>query len=149
MHEYRLSQRAQFSIASLMLCLTTFCILAGLAVNYPPQAIRCAMIALPFAPAAILWLVLVRASQRPGTMGIVSLVGGGASLMICRLIHFATAKPVVLRLSDDMLMQLDLVETALICIGSALGPILFGGALLLDELRQRRSIKQSAVGIEN
>lgn len=78
-----------FTLASLMLGITLFCILCGLAVAFPVASILCVLVAgVSAPPAAVVWLVLARFSKQRGSLlwnvfvgavvgSIVGLIAGG------------------------------------------------------------------------
>ena len=52
-----------YSLARLMFGVTLFCIVCGLAANFPLLAAECAVIAALFMPTAIVWFVMASLSQ--------------------------------------------------------------------------------------
>ena len=77
-----------FSLGRLMIGVTVFCVLCGLAVNFPEVAIGCAVIGSIVAPPAVIWLVLSRFAKRRGSLlwnvipgAVLGFVAG--SLLVC------------------------------------------------------------------
>jgi len=140
----------KFSLAGLMLSLTAGCVLCGLAVNDPLRAIQCAMLALPFVPTAILWLVILGSSRRPTTILTMSFIGTCVCLMLFQSINFATAKPAIVRIPGHAQLYFDVINTGRCTIGAAFGTLLFGGILLIEEFRSRRlAMKAASTAAQN
>jgi len=58
-----------FSLSRLMLGVTVFCVLCGLAVNFPLAVILCAFVAaLSLPPAVVVWFALARYSKQRGSL---------------------------------------------------------------------------------
>jgi hypothetical protein len=139
-----------FSLASLLLGITAFCVLCGLAVNYPLESM--AFIALPFLfffPPCFCF-VLSRFSPRPQVGLVASLVGMyagyGVDFLLSRFV-FPSWQPISslaalgFDISDNGLAQLGLA--GVICACASLPPLfgaaIFGGAAVASDLYSRRS----------
>ena len=140
---FRLRTPLQFRLATLMLCITLACVICGLAVSYPAQTIFCVMIALPFVPTAALWCVLVGCSRRRVTIAAMSAVGACVSLAIFQSYSFITAKPAIIRIPGQPQLCFDLNELGLVAVGTALGTILFGGTLIIEDFFRAHAAARS------
>src|SRR5690349_787251 len=82
------SMRRTFTLAGLMVGITVFCILCGLAVNYPMPALGCALVALVLIPSIIVWFLMMRRSRQPVALTVGSLIGIGTGFCpISVLVH--------------------------------------------------------------
>jgi hypothetical protein len=102
-----------FSLFRLMLGITAFCLLCGLAVNFPELALNCAALLVMCLPSGLIYLVMcIYSRDRLALLG-ASVVGAVVGLL-------AAVGPI----------------SAFVL--PALGTTLVGGSLLLDEFRLRR-----------
>jgi hypothetical protein len=127
----------QYRLRTLMIVLTVLGIAAGLAVRFPPQAIRWTLVALPFLPAAMLLLIMSNNSRRPIVVSLISIAGCVVGLLLFRLISLQIAKPAVIRIPGESQLYVDVLELGLLTLGAAMGTLIFGGALLIEEFRRR------------
>src|SRR5207253_9116456 len=65
-----------FSLARLLLAVTAFCLLCGLAVNYPDQSLAYALLFAQLVPTGIVCLVLVSFARKRKTVLACSMLGG-------------------------------------------------------------------------
>ena len=108
-----------FSLGRLMVGVTVFCVLCGLAVNFPEMVIGWAFIDSIVGPPAVIWLVLSRFAKWRGSLlwnvsigAVLGLVVGALFVCGCETFWLAYAK---------------------IEIPSSLGAFVFGVVGLLDE----------------
>jgi hypothetical protein len=120
-----------FSLQRLMLAITLFCILCGLAVIFPQVTFGSAMLTGPFIPAALVWLGLAAFSRRPWELLFICLSGALIGLILLSLT--VTGPPTRGTMWECYCDQLR--STAL---PSGLGALLLGGAALADDIRRNR-----------
>ena len=117
-----------FSLGRLMVGVTVFCVLCGLAVNFPEVAMGCAGLGLFCAPTVIVCGVLGKYSIRPSSLWTLSLLGAFVGLLLVPGFGLTWRSG-----------WQDYVQFFLrVQIPPALGALLFGGSGLMVELRLRR-----------
>jgi hypothetical protein len=112
-----------FSLARLLLGITMFCAVCGVAVNYPEAALACAYAGGYFGPTIIVWLLLIRFSDHPVLLSVNCLVGVFVGFLFAPSIMWPSSW------WDMFVFE---------AIPPALGALLLGGAALADEFVQRR-----------
>jgi FtsH-binding integral membrane protein len=122
-----------FSLFSLMLVVTAFCLLCGLAVNFPFEVMLAWICFGLFGPTAIVWLILARRSKERSILTALTIVGGCIGLDIC-FVGLIVLSPVAVSRVPGIAACL--VSPGL-GLGAAFGGLLFGRAALTDEIRQR------------
>lgn len=127
-----------FSLFRLMLGITAFCVICGLAVNvasFPEGPLVCVLVAGLCTPAIFIWLLMLGCSTRPVKLSIVSAIGCLVGLLIFSPILVSVFSPLDLAdlSKNDETKVFDVAS-----LGPALGVFLLGGALFLDEHRLRR-----------
>jgi hypothetical protein len=95
--------------------------------------IYCSMFALSFVPTVVLWVVFVGRSRQRVQVALLSALGTCVSLAIFYSVSLVTAKPAVIRIPGQPSLYFDVIELGLLALGAALGTILFGGTLLIEE----------------
>jgi hypothetical protein len=109
-----------FSLGRLMIGVTAFCVLCGLAVNFPRAALACVQLAIIFAPMAIVWTVLRSCSNERFGVTFTSFTGAAVASA------FVAA-------SDLDGLKLSWEDHIAISMVPALGTLVFGGAFLALE----------------
>jgi hypothetical protein len=114
-----------FTLAGLMLGITVFCVLCGLAVSKNEKAIAYTLTIASLTPAALVCLTLVSFSRRRKTVLICSIIGATIGSSFGFPIFGGGGSMTVWQAIGPVFMP--------IAISSALGALLFGGvALALD-----------------
>jgi MFS family permease len=123
-----------FSLARLLLAISLFCILCGLTVNFPQDALTCALAAVVFGPMFFAWLAMLDYSSRPIVISIAFFVGAIIGFLFLPVALILSARLVGLPLTGWAGVL------AIICvpISATVGSISTGGAFLMYELRHRR-----------
>ncbi len=120
-----------FSLARLLLAVTTFCLLCGLAVNFPPAGTFITL----FAPAIIVWLVFVRYSGRMVENSTIALLGALSGLIVCsipiRIVLFLVFRLRV-RTNAGSNQFADMLDLISFSVGMGLGVLLVCAASALD-----------------
>jgi hypothetical protein len=111
-----------FSLGRLMLVVTVFCVLCGLAVSFPLYAKLYLLIALLFVPTVIVWAVLLRLSSERVLLGCCVLIGA--------LFGYMLFSPMWMSVPWTSLGAIDYLVCAL---PPAVGALVLGGAVVADE----------------
>jgi hypothetical protein len=117
-----------FSLARLMLGITLFCVVCGLAVNYPIAAVI-------LAPTCLVWFGVTRIVTYRGGLTVTCLLGAGLGFFPAGLL----AEHVATHHLDDWWR----LPAAVVILGSgpAIGALIFSGSVLFCEhyLKRRRA----------
>jgi len=126
-----------FSLARLMVGVTSACVLCGTAVNYPILALAGAF----FAPTIIVWLVMLRYTAQWRWLDVTLICVAGA------ILGWIILAPVAIYLLITMLVplvpeswfereySLEVLMVAAAAIGMSLGPLIFGGIAFYNARR--------------
>jgi len=120
-----------FSLARLMLGITLFCILCGLAVNYSEMMFAYVLICASFLPTAIVCLTLVSFSRRRKTVLILSILGAFVPVLPGPAVMHTGPEPLTVWQAINGLWPFAILPP--------LGALLFGGAALLNDFSSRQS----------
>jgi hypothetical protein len=131
-----------FSLARLLLAITLFCLLCGLAVAFPGEAFFAVIVS----PPVIAWLVMLPFSNRRVALSVWSFLGAFIALFLLGLlpaifdpIFFAAHESFPPWLGGGKSFLEGGLIVGIICLSltSALGALLAGGAFLIVEHRRR------------
>jgi hypothetical protein len=135
-----------FTLARLMLGITAFCILCGLAVNFPGEALECAAFGVFFGPTIVVWLVMLRRTRQPVTLSVIAMMGAWLGLLATVLLLLLVILiPLQFLISPRFFLSPPLAASILaatsiagVMAGPAVGAYLLGRIVLRDEHRYDR-----------
>ena len=124
-----------FTLQNLMIGITLFCILCGLAWNFPQESLAYALLLALFIPTVIVCQILVSFSRERMTTLIIALIGATIGLVFSPPIsvfgaHFTGSPRTVWQCIAPMILPMAILPP--------FGALVLGGAVLMDELRKRR-----------
>jgi hypothetical protein len=121
-----------FSLFRLMLGITAFCLLCGLAANFPEASSVVGRVVAFFGPTIVIWLLIMRRSRQWFDATIVSVIGSVVGLVVSACVVL----PILFHFQAWIGVTFEFLVFAALSVGSALGVLTLGRVGLADELRR-------------